>query len=146
MGLTYGKLRFKAFAMVWMICCGFWDITLHVMFVGRRFGTPCPLHLLGRSYRKEDGTERCSERSVNKYNTPGSIPTTRINYGTSCAERKLKYGCFICTRNDTTNTHLTVLDINSWMIKGSTWTAVLILSTNMIQDKGCEGDGVKWWR
>ena len=36
-----------------LIYYGFWEITQRVVFVGRRFGTPCRFHLLGRSDQRD---------------------------------------------------------------------------------------------
>jgi hypothetical protein len=49
-----------------MICSGFWDVTQRVMFVGRRFGTPCQFSLLGQSDRREYWEGVGGERFIGK--------------------------------------------------------------------------------
>jgi hypothetical protein len=58
-----------------MINSSCWVTTRRVAFIDRRFGTPC-FHFVIDS---EGGTNRCSETSANKHNTPGSNPKTRIS-------------------------------------------------------------------
>ena len=66
-----------------MLNYSFGVTTQRVVFVGRRFETPCRFHLLGRLDSQRHKTmepTRCSETSANKHNTLGNNPKTRINH------------------------------------------------------------------
>jgi hypothetical protein len=66
-----------------MINYSFGVTTQRVVFVGRRFETPCRFHLVGRFDSQRHKTmkpTRCSEKVTNKHNTLGNKSKTRINH------------------------------------------------------------------